>query len=248
MKYDLFWKLFLFVFALSPGYAFEISDYNTAAEIARIQDAGAPRTAGNYIVLTYESSEKNNFVGAAFEKDNYSKIYPYSFKERRDLSKPASENETKKSKEKASDGIFILLLPKEDISEIKYRIIVDGIWMADPLNPFFEKDSSGIKKSIYRFPETERLVSPVVKNDHLIFNYIGKSKENVALCGTFNSWDPFMYKLRETSPGKYSITLKLAPGKYYYQYVINGNYSWDKLNPKTVWNSENMRISVLDVK
>ena len=40
----------------------------------------------------------------------------------------------------------------------------------------------------------------------------GKPGRRVSLVGDFNNWDPFMDPLDETSPGSYSVTLRVPAG------------------------------------
>src|SRR5437868_85611 len=48
---------------------------------------------------------------------------------------------------------------------------------------------------------------------------------SVALAGTFNGWDPKRTPLRKNDDGTWMTTLKLAPGRYEYRFVVDGA-SW----------------------
>ena len=54
------------------------------------------------------------------------------------------------------------------------------------------------------------------------FIYQDAGARSVALVGDFNDWDASRSPLVEVSPGVWSITLPLQPGRYQYQLVIDG--------------------------
>jgi 1,4-alpha-glucan branching enzyme len=72
----------------------------------------------------------------------------------------------------------------------------------------------------------------------LTFNYQAPSGETVTVAGSFNGWDPFMYELRETKPGVYSLTLPLPPGPYHYVFFHRGQRILDPYNHNRVYTME----------
>jgi hypothetical protein len=56
------------------------------------------------------------------------------------------------------------------------------------------------------------------------------SADSVVLIGDFNDWNPGANPLRRTD-GRWSVTLKLKPGRYRYSFVVDGS-SW-RADPRT---------------
>ncbi|MDA3779255.1 MAG: alpha-amylase family glycosyl hydrolase, partial [Bacteroidales bacterium] len=71
------------------------------------------------------------------------------------------------------------------------------------------------------------------KNRKILYNYVfdakGKKYSKVQLAGTFNNWSPKETNL-EYINGKWHSQLKLNPGKYHYQIVIDDNWMLDPTN------------------
>ncbi len=73
----------------------------------------------------------------------------------------------------------------------------------------------------------------VTKNNELLFSIDAKNAQSVALAGNFNDWSADKNLLKKDELGIWSITLKLASGKYEYKFVINGS-KWVPDNNLTV--------------
>ena len=56
------------------------------------------------------------------------------------------------------------------------------------------------------------------------------SADSVVVIGDFNDWNPSANPLRR-SDGRWSVTLKLKPGRYRYSFVVDGS-SW-RADPRT---------------
>ena len=46
--------------------------------------------------------------------------------------------------------------------------------------------------------------------------------KTVALAGDFNEWDPMRTPLQRTSSGAWTVTIPVAPGRYEYMFVVDG--------------------------
>jgi len=46
---------------------------------------------------------------------------------------------------------------------------------------------------------------------------------SVEVAGSFNNWQPNSTPMRKKDAGKWSVTVKLLPGRYQYMFVIDGN-------------------------
>jgi 1,4-alpha-glucan branching enzyme len=111
------------------------------------------------------------------------------------------------------------------------------------------RDSSGLSLSRYEFPESVaavRLKSPIPHKDGTVeFNLKAPPGRLIYLSGSFNGWDPYMYRLAEIRPGLYSLSLRLLPGTYYYIFRSDGKKHIDPLNPNRGHDTEGYEISVL---
>ena len=54
------------------------------------------------------------------------------------------------------------------------------------------------------------------------FTYYQKGLESISLIGEFNDWDEDSTALTEVSEGVWQVTLRLRPGVYEYQFMLNG--------------------------
>ena len=59
---------------------------------------------------------------------------------------------------------------------------------------------------------------------------------NVAVAGTFNNWNPSAATLRRGADGVWSLGLTLAPGKYEYRFVVDGEWISDPAASETAPN------------
>ena len=93
---------------------------------------------------------------------------------------------------------------------------------------------------------------PVVSADGVKFTFKPESPANkVFLAGTMNGWKPDnpQYALNDLDgDGVWEITVKLDPGSYKYKFVVDGNWTTDKANPKTAPDGYGGKNSVVEVK
>jgi 1,4-alpha-glucan branching enzyme len=71
----------------------------------------------------------------------------------------------------------------------------------------------------------------------------------VFLAGDFNDWNPQQYSMRKFKNGTCTKKLKLKPGRYEYQFIVDGNWRTDPANSErisTAFGSENSVISIGD--
>jgi len=54
------------------------------------------------------------------------------------------------------------------------------------------------------------------------FTYYQKGLKSISVVGEFNDWDADATALTEVSPGVWSVSLRLPPGVYEYQFILNG--------------------------
>ena len=80
-------------------------------------------------------------------------------------------------------------------------------------------------------------------------DYYAPEANTVAVAGDFNGWDPQAHNLKKSKAGWWKTSLKLAPGRYQYRFVINGEqWSEDPENPDKQANEFSSYNSILDVR
>jgi hypothetical protein len=201
---------------------------------------GRPEIVDTSVVFTAPSEYRR--VGVAFANEGFREVHWF-----KKLMVP-NENAGPWIKDKPPADMYIdsgMLFYLYDIPEklegpLEYRLVMDGLWCADPLNPDSRLDAaSGIVRSVVRIPRLARADSPNRGPEHaLTFTYYAEQGETVSVAGSFNNWDPFMYELREVSPGRYSISLPLPPGTYQYAFFHKGERQLDPNNPRRVYSRD----------
>jgi 1,4-alpha-glucan branching enzyme len=181
------------------------------------------------LILSYAPetpSHKVHFVGVRFAHESWKVLHPYVVNEK---------------------GVFVLDYPvPEGVREIRYRITVDGLWMADPVNPTIDQDAMGESFSVYTLDHEP--VRPIVnprreRGGVVTFTFRGTPGRRVALLGDFNNWDPFMDYLAEKTPGSYTITLRVPAGPHWYIFFTEGRRVLDMFNAETAVDPEGATVS-----
>ncbi len=206
-------------------------DLKLHLKIAGLMTAEPPQIYRDKVILSYVPERGAANVGAAFAHEEYRKMHPYKIND--------------------NDVFFLIMDIPPETDVIRYRIVVDGLWMADPLSETMTIGFSGIDVSVLELPKTEDpvLQSPeFMGNGYVRFLFRGPPDGQIYLSGSFNNWDPFMYRMTETEPGRYTITLKLPAGTHRYYYLIKGERKTDPLNPKAVVSIEGFAYSVVSLR
>ena len=219
----------LLLSSFCPLFSIELEGYNINKKLISLEKSGPPEIIDNYIIFTLENDEKPSFVGAAFDFENYTKIHQYY---------------------RTQTGIYYLVINKPETDMIRYRVIIDGIWQADPHSLKNIKEFSGVEISIFPLPDVpdNENIYPLTENAYTLFYHRGKPGSSVYLTGSFNNWDPFMYRMEEKKPGEYYFRVRLNPGEHYYYFIENGMKIADKRNPEVVWDRDYNEISAFILK
>ena len=72
--------------------------------------------------------------------------------------------------------------------------------------------------------------------------------KRVSLSGEFNGWSPDATPMRRHSDGHWETTVDLAPGRYEYKFVRDGEWIPDLLAHENVWNRHGTLNSVIEVR
>jgi hypothetical protein len=228
--------ILLLLCSLAPVNGIDMIPLIMDIRILDLEEAGPPMVMGNKLIFTYKDESYKNethideywvkMVGARFEHEDYRILHTYYRNEH---------------------NIFILPYPFPDnLVKIKYRIVVDGLWMSDPFNPEQEKDLLGTVFSVVKIDPSipTTLKNPWINPDGSVtLMYRSLSATRVTLTGVFNNWDPFSHNLMQEKPGLFTITLMLLPGPHYYLFVVDGNKTLDPFNMDSATDYEDYRVS-----
>jgi hypothetical protein len=220
--------LLLMLIANLSLFAF-VDDYRLHLKLTDMEIAGSPEVYFDQIIFSYKSEEPVRHVGIAFAHEDFREIHTY---------------------QRNSHGVFFFLLSWPYVENIDYRLIVDGIWMTDPACSSFVPGSNGVELtrfSVGRERANEKVSPQIDQQNQVVCRYWGGEGDTVYLAGDFNNWDPYMFPMKETSPGFYEIALNLSGGVYHYCYYINGKSSTDPLNERVAINPFGEEVSRLDV-
>lgn len=217
-------------------------DDNYAIEklITEIRTVQAPVVKDSYVIFT--ADKQFRFTGIVFDFENYQNIHSFQRLISRDTDFEAVD----------SILFYICKIP-ENAKRISYRLIINGIWTNDPVNPNSvydrEADTYFSYIDINKSETIRTLVSSTttLSTKETRFVYIGQSGQKIRLAGTFTNWDSFIYELKETKPGLYELYLPLPQGKYFYSYYKGTTSFIDETNPERAFTQDGKIASVLYV-
>lgn len=213
----------------------EISSYELTNRITEITEAQPPVITDRHIIFTEKTGPR--YIGIAFDFENYQTIHSFKIKKTRDV----DGNVT------SSVMLYVLDRPA-DLKEITYRLIIDGLWTADPINPLRTYDrQTGISLSKVMIGSCLPVITHTDPKTGTTFIYNGRPGQKVRIAGSFTNWDSWIYEMEEKEPGFYELCIPLPKGKYYYNYFIGLNAVTDKTNPEKAYTPEGRTSSVITV-
>lgn len=232
-------KRFFTILVLTVGAFFslhamdKIDSYVYKKLIANIKEVSKPRIEGNYLIFTQNRNLRH--AGIVFEFEKYKQVHNF-------IRLP------KEREEKTRGILFYILKLPEGLSEINYRLVLDGLWTADPQNDEgFYDYTLGLSVSQVKIPFIQTYRTEVLQNGEVQFYFKGTPGECVRLAGDFNGWDPFMYELEEVRPGEYFLVLPLPSGSWVYAFFIGGQQHHDPTNHNTVFSKNGKLASKIQV-
>ncbi len=232
MKRKLFICVILIFGLLFSANAIDALKYNRL--VNTISRVTAPIVKDGCVIFT---AKGNRHAGIAFEYENYRHIH--SFKK---LMKTEFQGQ------EVEPVLFYIMEIPQDLSELRYRIVIDGLWSTDPGNPdsFFDYANS-MSVSVVKVPMKKEIKTCLQGKNSVKFTYFGEANKKVKIAGTFNNWDPFMYVLNELSPGHYEINLNLPKGTWFYAYFVGSSQLPDNTNRNFVYTSDGRLASVITI-
>lgn len=196
-----------------------------------LKDAQPPHMVDDVLILSYRPAASGvRFVAARFDTENYAVLHVFS---------------------RNQYGIFVLDYPvPADTRVLRYRLVIDGLWVSDPSNPDNEMDRQGNLISLFTIQNepVRPIVNPKLETDGSVtFVFRGPPGGRVSIGGDFNNWDPFMDPLAETEPGLYRVTLRLLPGAHWYLFFSAGRWVLDTFNSDTALDPDGNPVSYFEL-
>jgi len=224
--------------------AVDTDSYQFIDRLRSISKPGKPEIFEDGVLFTASSS--HNRVGISFAHEGYARVYWF-----RQLLIPRDPAELflngkpiKGINPNIDSGIlFHIETIPANLKNLDYRLIIDGLWSTDPANPITVTGPSGIMESRFPLPEKPKPYLDAVQPGTYRFIYRSDPGETITVGGSFNNWDPFMYELKEISPGFYTLTLPLPPGNFQYLFFHRGEQITDPENPRRLYNREGRAVS-----
>ena|ERR1035441_2536643 len=101
-------------------------------------------------------------------------------------------------------------------------------------------------------PENAAVAAPVAKPTapkalSVSFALHKPDAKRVSLCGDFNGWSPSATSMKRHNDGHWETTVALAPGRYQYKFLVDGDWLLDPAAQKNVPNEHGSLNSVVEV-
>jgi len=209
-------------------------DYDTL--IAKISGVSAPHLDGDYLVFTAKNTARS--IGIVFDFENYKIIHNFSLQKIINFEGEVTN----------SWFYFIIQKPKK-ISQVSYKLIIDGLWTTDPNNErtYFDEEQ-GVLLSQILIPNEDPAITETLSSGLTHFVCFAESGKNIRLGGTFTNWDSWIYTMKEVYPGRYELDIPLPEGSYYYAYYEGIKAFVDKTNPLKGYSSDGKVVSRIEVQ
>ncbi len=132
----------------------------------------------------------------------------------------------------------------------RYRYLVDGVWIKDPLNPRSIQDHRGTELSYFvlNAPLIRVHFNPVhIEKNSYIFYLKDPEARKVHIVGDFNNWNPYSHPLKRNKSGLWEVEVDIPPGSYAYRFIVDGKFKRDPLGRETVYDSFYNELSLLKI-
>ncbi|HWX18710.1 MAG TPA: glycogen-binding domain-containing protein [Candidatus Binatia bacterium] len=83
---------------------------------------------------------------------------------------------------------------------------------------------------------------------NVTFVLVKPDAKRVSICGEFNGWSSSATTMKRHADGHWEATVALAPGRYQYKFVVDGEWILDPSAQKSVPNQQGSLNSVLEVR
>ncbi|MCL2472251.1 MAG: isoamylase [Treponema sp.] len=241
----------LLIFIIGNIGAVDIQSYQFIDHLRSISAPEKPEIYGDSVLFTAPSTYKR--LGISFAYEGYAKVYWFKrLVIPKDNAELFDKGKIKKNVNPNQDSgiMFHIQAIPEDLKDMDYRLVIDGLWTTDPLNPLTVAGPSGVVAS--RIPLGDSSSGPGspmlrggvdAKTGTYRFVFQAPPGETVTVGGSFNNWDPFMYELQEVTPGFYTLALPLPAGMFQYVFFHRGELIPDQDNVKKVYSRDGRIVS-----
>ncbi|MCX7786363.1 MAG: glycogen-binding domain-containing protein [Spirochaetes bacterium] len=201
-------------------------------KVMRTLKAVPPELYNGYAFFTFQPQTSVRYVGIAFLHEQFRRVHLFQRNDKGVL-------------------FFTYRIP-EGMTHLDYRLVVDGLWITDPLNPNSYQDSQGISISRFEFLKEQVSItsrSPIIREEEqkVVFLFQAEPGKDIYLTGSFARWDPYLYRMEEVRPGLYTLSLRLLPGTHFYAFYKDGKRIRDPLNKEWRKSKEGQEASILIV-
>ena len=86
-----------------------------------------------------------------------------------------------------------------------------------------------------------------VQKRRITFKLEASEAREAILAGDFNSWDLTKHKMKKDNKGRWTKIVTLAPGRYEYKFLVDGQWQNDPGNDQMVPNSFGSLNNILTV-
>ena len=225
--------------------AVDIGSYQFIDHLRSMSAPGRPEIFGNGVIFTANALHQR--VGISFAHESFSRVHWFQrFMIPRDRSELYVGGRLQRNIAPYVDSgiMFHVQTIPEGVQYLDYRLVIDGLWTADPLNPLTFTNPSGIVLSRIPLPvRAQATLASARQPGAFQFNFRAPPGEIVTVGGSFNNWDPFMYELREVSPGFFTLTLPLPPGRFQYVFFHRGEPIPDPSNMRRLYTRDGRAVS-----
>jgi hypothetical protein len=234
----------LLILFIGNIWAVDTESYQFIDYLRAITTARAPEIYADGVLFTAPSSYKR--VGISFAHEGFSRVHWFKkLMVPKDSAELLVKGKIQKNIDPLEDSglLFHFEIIPVNIANMDYRMIIDGLWTTDPLNPRTYLGASGIVESRVPLPPKPETSAEKTPPGTYRFSFLAAPGETITVGGSFNNWDPFMYELREESPGFYTLLLPLPPGSFQYVFFYRGEWIADTANAKCLYSPDGRIVS-----
>jgi chromosome partitioning protein len=152
--------------------------------------------------------------------------------------------------EAASHGLPIVEYCRRCAGYEDYRMVTEEILRQEERWPMLTGNMAFSKKFEAFNPDHVAAPvpsAPVSTSEGVLFTLEAPEARHVQLAGDFNSWEPEGNEM-EFGNGVWRTIISLAPGRYRYRFVVDGDWRADPLNPKVECSPYGDYDSVIDLE
>ncbi|MES0491010.1 MAG: hypothetical protein ABUK01_13515 [Leptospirales bacterium] len=161
-----------------------------------------------------------------------------------------------------SRGVWYYLLPRTEYESkqpektVRYKYVVDGLYVHDTSHDQYEDDRAGGLISLYYLdsdymkPKEGILVlgDDTQDNRKVLFRFYAPNARYVSLIGSFNNWDSGLDRMQRTKDGYFEIVKSLPEGEYVYLYRVDETIEIDKKPPELKYHPVYGRVGYFNIK